>query len=80
MFDEEGVQIRPPLSILSAMKRVKAMRHTTSSQEECELIREQDCNHCAVRFDDGTICTAVYNFYTGLYYADDKYGLIPQTI
>lgn len=55
------------------------MRHSTQSQEECELIRELDLNHCAVRFDDGTICTAVHNLYTGLYYADDKYGLIPQT-
>lgn len=55
------------------------MRHSTQSQEECELIRELDCNNCAVRFDDGTICTAVHNLYTGLYYADDKYGLIPQT-
>ncbi len=57
-------------------RKVIAMRHSTSAPEECVLIKEEDANHCAVRFNDGIECTAVYNCFTGYYYADDKYGLL----
>lgn len=56
------------------------MRQTTLAPESVTLIKESDANNCIVRTDDGITCTAVHNCFNGLYYADDKYGIInPNT-
>ena len=56
-----------------------AMRHSTGVAESVTLTEEKDINNCKVKLDNGICCTAVYNPFTCLYYADDKYGIIPQT-
>lgn len=57
-------------------RRVMAMRQTTLRAESVTLVKESEANNCIVRTDDGITCSAVHNSFNGLYYADDKYGII----
>ena len=56
--------------------RVMGIRHTKKAAETVTLIEEKDINNCVVLCDDGIKCTAVHNQFNGLYYADDKYGVL----
>ena len=50
-------------------------RHT----EEVEIIdsrTERGVTTYIVRTQDGTECTAIYTIFTGVFYADDVYGVI----
>ena len=55
--------------------KVMAMVHSLGSLAEVEIIEHKDNNNVIAEYR-GIRCTAVFNVFTGLYYVDDKYGVI----
>lgn len=65
--------------------KVLAYRHSQEvdgrriKQEEVEILdgrMEEGVTTYIVRTQDGIVCTAIFNIFTGTYYADDVYGVI----
>ena len=65
--------------------KVLAYRHSQEvdgrriRQEEVEILdgrMEEGITTYIVRTQDGIVCTAIFNIFTGTYYADDIYGVI----
>lgn len=65
--------------------KVLAYRHSQEvggqriKQEEIEILdgrMEEGVTTYIVRTQDGIVCTAIFNIFTGTYYADDIYGVI----
>lgn len=54
--------------------KVRALVHSTNTVKEVTLIEKTDDNKYIVRTDSGVLCTAIFNPFTNLYYADDLYG------
>lgn len=68
------------------MKVFKTMAHIhslNSEMKEVTVLKQDDMfghpipNAFIVDYN-GTKCTAIYNVFTGSYYADDKYGVIKE--
>ena len=59
--------------------KVGALVHSTNTVKEVTLIEKTDDNKYIVRTDSGVLCTAIFNPFTNLYYADDLYGKIEGT-
>lgn len=57
--------------------RVLAMIHSKEKIEHVWILEKRDKDYL-VKTEDGVICTAIYNIFTDLYYADDKYGVIEK--
>lgn len=66
-------------------RKVMAYRHSQETDgqrthtEEVEIIdsrTERGVTTYTVRTQDGIECTAIYNIFTGAFYADDVYGVI----
>lgn len=57
------------------MKR-EAMIHSKNAIGVVEIVKYNSINDIIVITEDGVKCTAVDNPFTGLIYADDKYGVI----
>ena len=57
--------------------KVKAMVHSLGELAEVEIIEHKDNNHVIAEYH-GHKYTAVFNIFTGLYYVDDKYGVISE--
>lgn len=57
--------------------KVRALVHSTNTVKEVTLIEKTD-NKYIVRTDSGVLCTAIFNPFTNLYYADDLYGKIEE--
>ncbi|MCR5599121.1 MAG: hypothetical protein K6G33_00040 [Ruminococcus sp.] len=55
--------------------KVMAMVHSLGALAEVEIIEHKDNNNVIAEYD-GKRCTAVFNPFVGLYYVDDKYGVI----
>lgn len=69
-------------------KKVLAYRHSQEvdgrriTQEEVEIVDgriEEGVTTYIVRTQDGIVCTAIFNIFTGTYYADDIYGVIDDS-
>lgn len=58
--------------------KVRARVHSTNTVKEVTLIEKTDDNKYIVRTDSGVLCTAIFNPFTNLYYADDLYGKIEE--
>lgn len=58
--------------------KVTAMVHSKEKREEVELIKKIGDNNYLVETIDGVKCTAIYNPFVGIYYADDIYGIIKE--
>lgn len=62
--------------------KVTAMVHSKEKREEVELLDSRydrlDGTHYIVRTNDGVKCTAIFNPFVGIYYADDIYGVIKE--
>lgn len=54
---------------------VKAMIHSIQDIDDATIIEKVGDNRYIAEYK-GTKCTAIYNFFTGLYYVDDIYGII----
>ncbi len=68
--------------------KVLAYRHSQEvdgrriRQEEVEILdgrMEEGVTTYIVRTQDGIVCTAIFNIFTGTYYADDIYGVIDNS-
>lgn len=62
------------------MKPYKAMAHIHSldgEKREVTVLENDGGNKYIVEYN-GIKCTAIFNCYTGSYYADDKYGIIKE--
>ena len=57
--------------------KVMAMVHSLGALAEVEIIEHKDNNHVIAEYN-GKRCTAVFNLFSGLYYVDDKYGVISE--
>ena len=57
--------------------KVMAMVHSLGALAEVEIIGHKDNNHVIAEYN-GKRCTAVFNIFSGLYYVDDKYGVISE--
>ena len=54
-----------------------AMIHSTNQQDTVTVLyKATDKNDYIVITPQGTACHAIYNPFTGLYYADDIYGIV----
>lgn len=58
--------------------KVRALVHSTNTVKEVTLIEKTDDNKYIVITDSGVLCTAIFNPFTNLYYADDLYGKIEE--
>lgn len=58
--------------------KVRALVHSTNTVKEVTLIEKTDDNKYIVRTDSEVLCTAIFNPFTNLYYADDLYGKIEE--
>ncbi len=55
---------------------VEAMVHSTKTLQQVSLLRKTGDNQYVVKTKNGCTCTAIFNVFTGYYYADDIYGVI----
>lgn len=55
------------------MCEVKAMVHSKNSVDTVTLIEKVGDNDYLVKTKEGIKCHALFNFFNGLYYADDLY-------
>ena len=55
------------------MKVMAAIHSLGGKVKEVELIEKRGDNEYIVEYD-GVKCTAIFNPFVGIYYADDKYG------
>ena len=46
--------------------------------EQVELVEKKEGNNYIVKTQDGITCTAIFNGFSGLYYADDLFGIIEK--
>lgn len=58
--------------------KVRALVRSSNTVKEVTLIEKTDDNKYIVRTDSGVLCTAIFNPFTNLYYADDLYGKIEE--
>lgn len=54
------------------------MVHSKEKREEVEFIKKIGNNNYLVETNDGVKCTAIFNPFVGIYYADDIYGIIKE--
>lgn len=67
------VKIDPPIKVMAMVHSKK----NTSEPEEVTLVAKESLSNGYVHnTKDGILCTAIFNYFTGLYYADDLYGVI----
>ena len=64
---------------------VKAMLHSrdrdgrhTADLVDVEIVDEACSNYYIVRTPDGILCHALFNPFTGYYFADDVYRIVPD--
>lgn len=62
--------------------KVIAMVHSKEKREEVELLDTiydgTYGKYYVVKTNDGVKCTAIFNPFVGIYYADDLYGVINE--
>ena len=55
--------------------KTEAMVHSIKAVKEVEIIEKRGDNDYLVKVGD-VICSAIFNPFVGLYYADDVYGVV----
>lgn len=60
------------------MYTARAMVHSTNTIQDITVLEKTGDNKYTVLTKDGIKCSAIFNVFTGLYYADDKYGVITE--
>jgi hypothetical protein len=54
---------------------MKAMIHSKQAVGEIEILERHEGNDYTEKTEDGIVCSAIFNGFNGLYYADDVYGI-----
>lgn len=58
---------------------VTGMIHSKNGMGSMTILeRIGNCNDYIVRTEDGVKCHAIFNPFTGLFYADDKYAIVKE--
>ena len=57
------------------MFKANAMVHSLNQVREVTIIKKTGDNQYVAEFE-GNYATAIFNFFTGLYYVDDIYGRV----
>ena len=57
------------------MFKIKAQVHSLQALDEVVILHENGPNDVIAEYK-GKRCTAIYNVFVGLYYVDDKYGVL----
>ena len=57
------------------MFKTKAMVHSLQAQDEVTILHENGLNDVIAEYN-GKRYTAIFNPFSGLYYVDDKYGIL----
>lgn len=57
--------------------KVQAMIHSLKDLDEATIISDEGNNKFIAEYK-GQRCTAIFNFFTNLYYVDDIYGKLPD--
>lgn len=71
--DRKGIHM-PKVQIIQEMDlTTEAMIHSKEAKGECTIIGKIGDNQYVARIGD-RFFTAIFNFFVGLYYVDDKYG------
>lgn len=55
---------------------VRAVVHSVEDVQDVELLKKTGDNQYLVKTTSGVTCTAIFNPFVGLYYADDLYGVV----
>lgn len=55
--------------------KVEAMIHSIGKKREVFVVKYDDANNVKAIFDN-KLCSAIYNTFNGLFYVDDKFGVI----
>lgn len=55
---------------------VRAVVHSTETVQDVTMLSKRGDNDYLVMTSSGVICTAIFNPFVGLYYADDLYGVV----
>lgn len=62
--------------------KVIAMVHSKEQREEVELLETihegKNGKYYIVKTNDGVLCTAIFNPFNCIYYADDLYGIVKE--
>ena len=61
------------------MFKTNAMVHSLKAQDEVAILHENGCNDVIAEYK-GKRCTAIFNPFSGLYYVDDVYGVLPDQL
>ena len=59
------------------MFTARAMIHSLNAQGDVTILHEKGNNDVIAEYK-GVRCTAIYNPFSGLYYVDDIYGVLPD--
>ena len=59
------------------MLTVNAMIHSLGAQDEAVILHEKRNNDVIVEYK-GIRCSAIFNPFTGMYYVDDLYSVLPD--
>lgn len=62
---------------VAAMFKVRAMIHSMNKQDEALILHEKGANDVVAEYK-GIRCTAIYNPFSGLFYVDDIFGVLPD--
>ena len=58
--------------------KTSAMVHSLEAQAEVTILEKIGDNQYVAEYN-GTLCTAIFNPFVGLYYVDDVYGVLSHT-
>lgn len=53
----------------------QAMCNSIQAPRKVTILKHEDNNHVLAKVD-GTVCTAIFNPFVGMYYVDDVYGVV----
>ena len=57
---------------------MRAMIHSKNAEGQIEVLRQVGDKDYIVKTEDGVTCHAIFNWFTGMYYADDKYAVVKE--
>lgn len=63
------------MALFKSPWKVRAKIHSLDEERDAEILGKIGDNEYLARYD-GVICTAIFNYFTSLYYLDDIYGVV----
>lgn len=57
--------------------KTQAIVHTLQNKDEVTILHEKGSNDVIAEYN-GKRCTAIFNIFSGFFYVDDIYGILPD--